>query len=63
MTSDPSDYSDLSTNAYDPDFISDIGHRMQIPDRLSVDGSTDLRGGQHRMPAHMVVPDRILVAG
>ncbi|XP_041361059.1 uncharacterized protein LOC121377217 isoform X2 [Gigantopelta aegis] len=63
MSTMPADYSNAQSNSYDPDFISDIGHRMQIPDRISMDGNTDLRGGQNRFPSHMFVPDRILVAG
>ena len=69
MTSLPSDYSDVQPRNYDPDYISDISNRMQVPDTIpaytggEMNGDSrsssydDIRGHQ------MNVPERIMVAG
>lgn len=52
---------------YDPHYTIDISNRMQVPDKISVDGedrdSDSEFFGQHALKADMNVPDRILVAG
>ena len=51
---------------YDAEFISDIGHKMQIPDKLGAreDGFDYVYRKQDDVNAHeMQVPDRIMVAG
>ncbi|BFZ11073.1 hypothetical protein BsWGS_14113 [Bradybaena similaris] len=67
----PSDYRDVHPKTYDPEFISQISSRMQVPDRISVGGS-DYDGKQNGfvhpdLPANaqfvgMTVPDRIILA-
>ncbi|ESO83166.1 hypothetical protein LOTGIDRAFT_236766 [Lottia gigantea] len=61
----PSDYSDVQSKSYDPQYISDISNKMQIPDRISVGDSNGLpylNKHQARL-SDMHVPDRIIVAG
>ncbi|RUS87474.1 hypothetical protein EGW08_004728 [Elysia chlorotica] len=65
----PSDYSDVQPSSYDPDYISQISSKMQVPHRISVGPS-----GMRQMNGHgeydaktqfvgMSVPDKIVVAG
>ncbi|CAG5126767.1 unnamed protein product [Candidula unifasciata] len=68
----PSDYLDIHSKTYDPEFISQISSRMQVPDRIAVGGS-EYSGKQNgfihqEFPANaqfvgMTVPDRIILAG
>ncbi|XP_069106396.1 transport and Golgi organization protein 11-like isoform X1 [Argopecten irradians] len=71
VTSLPSDYSDVQPSTYDPEFISEISNKMQVPHKLgpkeevhdpfTLQSSTmnDINPGAH----HMTVPDRIFLAG
>lgn len=66
----PSDYSDVQPKSYDPEFISDISNKMQVPDTISVSGGRDyeMPGSQSMWDNppqrhEMKVPDRIMVAG
>ncbi|XP_071099996.1 mitochondrial fission factor-like [Haliotis cracherodii] len=61
----PSDYSDVQSNSYDPDFISEISNKMQVPDRIALGGAYNGHVGPTGNPAseHMMVPDRIVLAG
>lgn len=70
VTSLPSDYSDVQPRNYDPDFISNISNKMQVPDSIRAfeggdsyhvyDRSWD---EQYTQPQHMNVPERIMLAG
>ena len=69
VTSLPSDYSDVQPRNYDPDYISDISNKMQVPDTIPVytgtvgDGDS-LPPSYDGLRAHqMNVPERIIVAG
>lgn len=74
VTSLPSDYTDVQPRSYDPDFISDISNKMQVPDSIPVFNS-DTEFNTRRSAGwgnreedeirrhHMNVPERILVAG
>lgn len=63
LNSLPSDFSDVQSKTYDPQYISQISSRMQIPDRLNaVEGAPDSR--QYNYPIQMAavsmqVPDTI----
>ncbi|CAG2231179.1 MFF [Mytilus edulis] len=63
LNSLPSDFSDVQPKTYDPNFISEISSRMQIPDRLNaVEGAPNSR--QYNYPTQMAavsmqVPDTI----
>lgn len=66
----PSDYTDVQPKSYDPEFISDISNKMQVPDTISVSGGGDYErsGSQFKwneaaQKHEMKVPDRIMVAG
>lgn len=65
----PSDYSDVQPSTYDPDYISQISSKMQVPHRISVGPSMDRQmNGHGEMDARthfvgMSVPDKIVVAG
>lgn len=66
----PSDYVDVQDQSYDPNYISDISKKMQVPERICVDdgsGAAENTGyfdpGSGRQFAAMNVPDRIIVAG
>ena len=68
----PSDYVDVQDQSYDPNYISDISKRMQVPERICVDdgsGAAEITGykyydpGSSRQFSAMNVPDRIIVAG
>ncbi|XP_060084039.1 uncharacterized protein LOC132563295 [Ylistrum balloti] len=65
----PSDYSDVQPSTYDPEFISDISNKMQVPHKLGPikDEVGDTHGFQSTATDvsahHMTVPDRILLAG
>ena len=68
----PSDYVDVQDQSYDPNYISDISKRMQVPDRICVDdgsGAAEINGYKYndsssgRQFSAMNVPDRIIVAG
>ncbi|GFR77225.1 mitochondrial fission factor-like [Elysia marginata] len=65
----PSDYSDVQPSSYDPEYISQISSKMQVPHRISVGP-----GGERQVNGHgeldaktqfvgMSVPDKIVVAG
>ncbi|XP_005112593.2 uncharacterized protein LOC101860941 [Aplysia californica] len=65
----PSDYSDVQPHSYDPDYISQISSKMQVPHRIAVGSGATSRdvqmngsyeGGQQY--AGMSVPDKIIVA-
>ncbi|XP_062568922.1 mitochondrial fission factor homolog A-like [Saccostrea cucullata] len=51
----PSDYSDVQPESYDPEFISHISSKMQVP--------YNLVGVEGVRADNMKVPDRIMVAG
>ncbi|KAL8572471.1 hypothetical protein ACOMHN_005617 [Nucella lapillus] len=64
----PSDYVDVQDQSYDPNFISDISKKMQVPERICLDdgsGAAENTGyydpGSGRQFS-MNVPDRIIVA-
>lgn len=65
----PSDYIDVQSRSYDPDFISDISKKMQVPERISVGGDAhDMTNNYEPRPqdrgfTQMTVPERIIVAG
>ncbi|KAH9492541.1 hypothetical protein Btru_025766 [Bulinus truncatus] len=65
----PSDYSDVQPKTYDPEFISQISSKMQVPDRISVGSEYDTRDIKPSDFAdvssfvRMTVPDRIVLAG
>lgn len=69
----PSDYSDVQPSSYDPEYISDISSKMQVPHRLGVGAESDYSNGGFGMngaPQNlqyqytgMSVPDKIIVAG
>lgn len=64
----PSDYSDVQPESYDPEFISHISSKMQVPYNLvGVEGArVDNRGVSTpdlSSFTDMKVPDRIMVAG
>ena len=64
----PSDYSDVQPRSYDPEFISDISNKMQVPDTISMMGHGEKSGSQMGWQEpmqrnEMRVPDRIMVAG
>jgi len=68
----PSDYVDVQDQSYDPNYISDISKRMQVPERICVDdgsGAAEITGykyydpGSSRQFSAMNVPDRIILAG
>ncbi|XP_076438109.1 mitochondrial fission factor-like [Babylonia areolata] len=66
----PSDYVDVQDQSYDPNYISDISKKMQVPERICVDdgsGAAENTGyfdpGSGRQFSAMNVPDRIIVAG
>jgi hypothetical protein len=70
--SQPSDYMDVQPRTYDPEFISQISSKMQVPDRIALGGSEYNRrqnGFVHHDLASatqfvgMTVPDRIVLAG
>lgn len=74
ITSLPSDYSDVQPRSYDPDFISSISNKMQVPDSIPVmNGDTEFNTRrsagwgnreEEEMRRHdMNVPERILLAG
>ncbi|CAL1536474.1 unnamed protein product [Lymnaea stagnalis] len=68
----PSDYSDVQPKSYDPEFISQISSKMQVPDRISL-GSDYSNGRENGYVnseisaatnfVRMTVPDRIILAG
>ncbi|KAK7091815.1 mitochondrial fission factor-like [Littorina saxatilis] len=66
----PSDYSDVQDRSYDPNFISDISKKMQVPERICLDDGSGAAEhsiyydpGSGRQFSAMTVPDRIIVAG
>ncbi|XP_050389111.1 transport and Golgi organization protein 11 [Patella vulgata] len=61
----PSDYSDVQSRSYDPEYISDISNKMQVPDRISMGEPNDLPyiPKQNGRMSDMHVPDRIILAG
>lgn len=67
----PSDYVDVQSQSYDPNYISDIGKMMQVPDRIFVDDGSGAAesmgnydpGSGNRQFSQMNVPERIIVAG
>ena len=66
VTSLPSDYSDVQPDNYDPDFITQISSKMQVPYTIGAQEGDH----HHQAPAenvqyrqHMMVPEKILVAG
>ena len=68
----PSDYVDVQDQSYDPNYISDISKKMQVPERICLDdgsGAAENTGhkyfdpGSDRHFSPMNVPDRIIVAG
>lgn len=64
----PSDYSDVQPESYDPEFISQISSRMQVPYSLvGVEGVRPENRGVSEPDlssfTDMRVPDRIMVAG
>jgi hypothetical protein len=66
----PSDYVDVQDQTYDPNYISDISKKMQVPEHICVDDGSGaaenmayLDPGSGRQFAAMNVPDRIIVAG
>ncbi|KAK7485677.1 hypothetical protein BaRGS_00023126 [Batillaria attramentaria] len=67
----PSDYVDVQSQSYDPNYISDIGKMMQVPDRILLDDGSGAAesvgnfdpGSGNRQFSQMSVPDRIIVAG
>lgn len=64
----PSDYSDVQPESYDPDFISQISSKMQVPYSLvGVEGVRPENRGVSEPDltsfTDMRVPDRIMVAG
>ncbi|KAL4218515.1 hypothetical protein ACF0H5_023249 [Mactra antiquata] len=73
VTSLPSDYSDVQTKNYDPEFISAISNKMQVPDSIpALNGDNDFNprrsagwaDREESLRFHdMNVPERILVAG
>ncbi|KAK3576023.1 hypothetical protein CHS0354_014865 [Potamilus streckersoni] len=63
----PSDYSDIQPKTYDPEFISHISNKMQVPDKIeAVDVSSVEFVLRQRtaepQPYNMMVPDRIFIA-
>ncbi|KAK3087856.1 hypothetical protein FSP39_011553 [Pinctada imbricata] len=68
VSSLPSDYSDVQPKNYDPDFVSQISSKMQVPYSIGAH-NTEVEPPRpnpqdHSMYGqHMMVPERILVAG
>ena len=68
----PSDYSDVQPHSYDPDYISQISSKMQVPHRIGIGSDHNYNtnsnynsappGGPHQY-ASMSIPDKIIVAG
>lgn len=63
----PSDFTDVQPRTYDPDFISDISNKMQVPERIAM-GDRDLSENGYMLDDHSVtrpmnVPDRIILTG
>ncbi|KAK3790196.1 hypothetical protein RRG08_007801 [Elysia crispata] len=65
----PSDYSDVQPSSYDPDYISQISSKMQVPHRISMGPGSEMHmNGHGELQAKtqfvgMSVPDKIVVAG
>lgn len=67
----PSDFIDVQSKSYDPDYISDISKKMQVPDRISVGDGMAVRVNngyydpllREKQLTQMTVPERIIVAG
>lgn len=63
LNSLPSDFSDVQPRSYDPQFISQISSKMQVPDRIkAVDGMVESKPSGLPAPmaaVSMQVPDRI----
>ncbi|GFO11480.1 mitochondrial fission factor-like [Plakobranchus ocellatus] len=67
----PSDYSDVQPRSYDPEYISQISSKMQVPHRIAVGPSADRQmNGQQNIELEaktqfvgMSVPDKIVLAG
>ena len=66
----PSDFADVQPRSYDPQFISDISNKMQVPDKIKpVDNIVESRPrpynyNQNQMAAvSMQVPESISLHG